>query len=87
MRFRTGLVIGGVIGFVVARRLADQGPDDVRPAGIRQAMARHPSTTRLADQGRRLAERAGWRSAGAIQRARDNIQRRMEPDVDDLPLN
>ena len=86
MRFRTGLVIGGVIGFVVARRLADRGPEDARPASIRQAMARHPST-RLADQGRRLAERATWKGAEAIQRARANIQRRMEPDVDDLPLN
>jgi hypothetical protein len=87
VRFRTGLVIGGVIGFVVARRLGDRDLEDVRPAGIRQAMARHPSTTRLADQGRRLAERATWKSAEAIQRARANLQRRMEPDVNDLPLN
>jgi hypothetical protein len=50
-------------------------------------MARHPSTSRLAGQGRRLAERATWKSTEAIQRARANLQRRMEPDVDDLPLN
>ena len=87
MRFRTGLLIGGVIGFVVARRLADRDPQDARPAGIRRAMARHPSTTRLADRGRRLAERAGWKGAEAIQRARADMQRRMEPDVDDLSLN
>jgi hypothetical protein len=87
MRFRTGLVIGGVIGFLLARRLAERDPDQVRPASIRQAMARHPSTSRLADQGRKLAERATWRSSEAIQRARANLQRRMEPDIDDLPLN
>ena len=87
MRFRTGLVIGGVIGFLVARRLADRDPEDARPLGIRQAMARHPSTSRLADQGRRLAERATFAGTEAILRARANIQRRMEPDIDDLPLN
>ena len=87
MRFRTGLVIGGVIGFLVARKLAERDPEDARPPGIRQAMARHPSTSRLAGQGRRLAERATWKSSEAIQRARANLQRRMEPDVDDLPLN
>ncbi|HET7236997.1 MAG TPA: hypothetical protein VFK59_11280 [Actinomycetota bacterium] len=87
MRFRTGLVIGGVIGYLVARRLGERDPEDARPPGIRLAMARHPSTSRLASHGRRLAERATWKSAEAIQRARANVQRRMEPDVDDLPLN
>jgi len=87
MRFRTGLVIGAAIGFLVARKLAERDADEERPPGIRQAMARHPSTTRLADHGRRLAERASWRGSEAIQRARANIQRRLEPDVDDLPLN
>jgi len=37
-------VIGGVIGFLVARKLAEHDPEDARPLGIRQAMARHPST-------------------------------------------
>ena len=87
MRFRTGLVVGGVLGYLLGRRLAERDPEDVRPPGIRQAMARHPSTARLADQGRRLAERAGWRSSEAIARARANLQRRLDPDVDDLPLN
>jgi hypothetical protein len=87
MRFRTGLVIGGVVGFIIGRKLAGRDPEDARPLGIRQAMARHPSTSRLADQGRRLAEKATWRGTEAIQRARANLQRRLEPDVDDLPLN
>jgi hypothetical protein len=49
-------------------------------------MARHPSN-RIALQGRRIAERAGAKSAQAIQRARANIQKRLDPDVDDLSLN
>jgi hypothetical protein len=49
-------------------------------------MARHPSN-RIALQGRRIAERAGARSTEAIQRARANIQKRLNADVDDLSLN
>jgi hypothetical protein len=49
-------------------------------------MARHPSN-RIAVQGRRIAEKAGWKSVEAIQRARANIQRRLDPDVDDISLN
>ncbi|HEY7660183.1 MAG TPA: hypothetical protein VIC58_06255 [Actinomycetota bacterium] len=87
MRFRTGLVIGGVIGYVVGRELSRRDTDDEeRSLGVRQAMARHPSN-RLAQHGRRLAERASWKSVEAIQRARAGIQRRLEPDVDDLSLN
>jgi hypothetical protein len=87
MRFRTGLIVGGVVGYLVGSRLARRGPEDERPPGIRQAMRRHPSTNRIADQGRRLAERATWKGSEAIQRARANIQRRLEPDIDDLSLN
>jgi len=72
---------------LVARKLGERDPEDARPPGIRQAMARHPSTSRLAEHGRRFAERASWKSAEAIQRARANIQRRLEPDVDDLSPN
>ena len=43
MRFRTGLVVGGVIGYLVARELTKEDPDDDRPPGVRAAMARHPS--------------------------------------------
>ena len=35
----------------------------------------------------RIAEKAGWKSVEAIQRARANIQRRLDPDVDDISLN
>jgi hypothetical protein len=49
-------------------------------------MARHPSN-RIAVHGRRIAEKAGWKSVEAIQRARANIQRRLDPDVDDISLN
>jgi hypothetical protein len=86
MRFRTGLVVGGVIGYLVAREVTRRDGDDDRDPGVRAAMARHPSN-RIAVQGRRIAERAGTRSFQAIQRARANIQRRMDPDVEDLSLN
>ena len=86
MRFRTGLVVGGVIGYLVARELTKPDADDERPPGVRDAMARHPSN-RIAVQGRRIAEKASWKGVEAIQRARANIQRRMDPDVDDISLN
>jgi hypothetical protein len=86
MRFRTGLVVGGVIGYLVAREITKQDPEDERPPGVRDAMARHPSN-RIAVHGRRIAEKAGWKGVEAIQRARANIQRRMDPDVDDISLN
>ena len=86
MQFRTGLVVGGVIGYVLARELTKQDPDDERPPGVRAAMARHPSN-RIAVHGRRIAEKAGWKGVEAIHRARANIQRRMDPDVDDISLN
>ncbi len=86
MRFRTGLVVGGVVGYLLGRELSKHDPDDQRPPGVRLAMARHPSN-RLALHGRRLAERASWKSVEAIQRARAGIQRRLEPDVDDLSMN
>jgi hypothetical protein len=86
MRFRAGLVVGGVIGYLVARELSRRDLDEDRPLGVRQAMERHPSN-RLAMHGRRLAERAGWKGVEAIQRARANIQRRLEPDVGDLSPN
>ena len=86
MRFRTGLVVGGVVGYLVGRELAKRDPEDERPLGVRQAMARHPSN-RITERGRRLAERAGLRSVNAIQRARANIQRRVDPDLGDLSLN
>ena len=86
MRFRTGLVVGGVVGYLLGRELSKRDQDEDRPPGVRQAMARHPSN-RLAKHGRRLAERASWKSVEAIQRARAGIQRRLEPDVDDLSMN
>ena len=79
-------MVGGVIGYLVAREVTRRDGDDDRDPGVRAAMARHPSN-RIAVQGRRIAERAGTRSFQAIQRARANIQRRMDPDVEDLSLN
>ena len=86
MRFRTGLLIGGVIGYLIGREVSRRDLEQERPPGVRQAMARHPSN-RLAQHGRRLAGRASWKSVEAIQRARANIQRRLDPDVDDISLN
>jgi len=79
-------VVGGVIGYLVAREITKKDPEDERPPGVRDAMARHPSN-RIAVHGRRIAGKAGWKGVEAIQRARANIQRRMDPDVDDISLN
>ncbi len=82
MRFRTGVVVGIAIGYLVGRQMM-RGEGDERPNGVRAAMARHPSSQRLAG----LAERAGSKGVEAIQRARATIQRRLVADVDDLSMN
>jgi hypothetical protein len=82
MRFRTGLVVGGVIGYLVARELIQREGEE-RPSGVRAAMSRHPSSQKLAG----LAERAGSKGVEALQRARASIQRRLVADVDDLSMN
>ena len=82
MRFRTGLVVGGVIGLVLARELMRREGDE-RPSGVRAAMSRHPSAPRFAG----LAERASSKGVEALQRARATIQRRLVADVDDLSMN
>ncbi len=82
MRFRIGLVVGVVLGYLIGRRMVRQQGDG-RPSGVRAAMLRHPSSQRLAG----LAGRAGTMGVEAIQRARATIQRRMVADVDDLSMN
>jgi hypothetical protein len=82
MRFRTGVVVGGVIGYLVARELGKRETQE-RPSGVRAAMSRHPSSQKLAG----LAERAGSKGFEALQRARATIQRRLVADVDDLSMN
>jgi hypothetical protein len=82
MRFRTGLVVGCVVGYLVARELAKRETEE-RPSGVRAAMSRHPSSQRLAG----FAERAGTMGVEALQRARATIQRRLVADVDDLSMN
>jgi hypothetical protein len=82
MRFRTGVLVGVVIGFLIARWMGRHEIEG-RPSGVRAAMLRHPSSQRLAG----LAERASSKGAQAIQRARASLQRRMVADVDDLSMN
>ncbi|MGH2634786.1 MAG: hypothetical protein ACRDHU_01355 [Actinomycetota bacterium] len=82
MRFKTGLVVGVVVGYLIGRELAGHEGEE-RPNGVRAAMARHPSSQRLAG----LAGLAGTKSVEAIQRARATIQRRLVADVDDLSMN
>ena len=82
MRFRTGLVVGATVGYLIGRQMARRQGDD-RPSSVRAAMSRHPSSQRLAG----FAERASFRGAQAIQRARATIQRRLVADVDDLSMN
>jgi hypothetical protein len=82
MRFRTGLLVGAVIGFLIGRQTAAREGEE-RSNGIRAAMSRHPSSQRIAG----LANKAGTKSVEAIQRARASIQRRMVADPDDLSMN
>jgi hypothetical protein len=82
MRFRTGLIVGGLVGYLVGSRMARREGEG-RPNGVRAAMSRHPSSQRLAG----LAERASSKGFEAIQRARATIQRRLVADVDDLSMN
>jgi len=82
MRFRTGLVVGAVAGYVVGRSLAERTTPE-RSSTVRAAMSRHPSSQRFAG----LANKATVRRTQAIQRARASIQRRLVADVDDLSMN
>ena len=82
MRFKAGMVVGGVIGYLIGREMAGREMEE-RPSGVRAAMSRHPSAVRFVD----LAERASWKGVEAIQRARATIQRRLVADVDDLSMN
>ena len=82
MRFKTGLVVGGVVGYLVGRELAQRGTEE-RPVSVQAAMSRHPSAKRFAG----FANRASWKGVEAIQRARATIQRRLVADVDDLSMN
>ncbi len=82
MRFKTGLVVGGVLGYLIGRELMRREGDEL-PSGVRAAMSRHPSAVRFAG----LAGRASWKGVEALQRARATIQRRLVADVDDLSMN
>jgi hypothetical protein len=87
MRFTTGLAVGVALGWAAASRVQrhEVEVEARREArGILGSMTRHPSTQRF---GRRVADLAGERGAEAIRRARASIQRRLEPDVDDLSMN
>jgi hypothetical protein len=81
MRFKTGVVVGGVLGYLIARELMRRESEE--PNGVRAAMSRHPSAARFAG----LAGRASWKGVEALQRARATIQRRLVADVDDLSMN
>jgi len=82
VRFKSGMVVGGVIGYMIGREMARREAGE-SPNGVRAAMSRHPSALRFAD----LAGRASWKGVEALQRARATIQRRLVADVDDLSMN
>jgi hypothetical protein len=82
MRFRAGLIVGGVAGYLIGRELMRREGEE-RPGSVRAAMSRHPSAHRFAG----LAGRASWKGVEALQRARATIQRRLVADVDDLSMN
>jgi len=82
MKFRTGLIIGAVIGYLVATRVRPGEATDDSQAGL-ASLIRVPATDRLAEQGRRLADRAVARSAAAIRRSRFDLRRRLEATAED----
>jgi len=86
MRFKTGLVVGGVLGYLaakeVAKRTAATSSPELRSPVVRAAMERHPST-RFAG----IANKASVKGVEAIQRARASIQKRLVANVDDLSMN
>ena len=87
MRFITGAAVGFALGWAVASRIQQQ--DDVvdvrrEARGIAGSMTRHPSAQGF---GRRVVDLTGERGLDAIRRARANIQRRLEANVDDVSMN
>jgi hypothetical protein len=83
MRFKTGLLVGGLLGYLAGRELAKRSATtEERSPVVRAAMERHPSTGFA-----KLANRASWKSVEAIQRARASIQKRLVADTDDLSMN
>jgi hypothetical protein len=87
MRFITGAAVGFALGWAVASRLRAQEDEvEVRreALGIAGSMTRHPSAQAFR---RRVVDLTGERGLDAIRRARANIQRRLEADVDDVSMN
>ena len=84
MRFRTGFVVGGIVGYLAGKEMAKRTmtPSDQRSPVVRAAMDRHPSTR---FQG--LTDRASAVGLEAVRRARASIQKRLVADVDDLSMN
>jgi hypothetical protein len=87
MKFRTGLVIGGVAGYVIGTRMARSPDEEGARQKVLEAMARHPSARRFSERGRRVIDLAGERGIEALRRARSSIQRRLEASVDDVSMN
>ena len=82
MRFKSGVIVGGVLGYLVGRELARRGEQERSPT-VQAAMSRHPSSSGFAG----FANKAGVKGVEAIQRARASIQKRLVADVDDLSMN
>ena len=87
MRFRTGLIIGAIVGYLIATRMRRSAENEEARGGIVGAMARHPSAQRFAYRGKGMANLAGDKAAQALRRARATIQRRLEANADDLSMN
>ncbi len=86
MKFRTGVLIGAILGYLIGSRMAKQAESEGR-SGVISAMSRHPSAQRLSDTSRRVIDLAGGKGVEAIRRARATIQRRLEANADDLSMN
>jgi hypothetical protein len=84
MRFKTGFVVGGIVGYLAGREMTKRAlaPDEQRSPVVRAAMERHPST-----RFQSLTDRASVVGLEAVRRARASIQKRLVADVDDLSMN
>ena len=71
-----GILLGVVIGYVLANR-RQRGASDDDVAGVFDPVTRSGPAQRLRGIGDRIVDLAGTRGADVVRRARDEMQRRL----------